>query len=236
MQQFSRLATALLCSTAAVLSTLAQADTPHYNQVSFSTEVSHEIAHDLMQVTLYSEAQNQDPAALAQEITRSINAGLEQAREVQGVQVSLGSRNSYPIYKDKGEQISAWHERAEIRLESSDFVALSKLTGEMLKTLQMGSMDFSIAKSTRQKEQDSLIKEAVAAFKQRAQLTTEVLGGKSYKLISLSFNNGNFTPLRARMLSAKSAFMDSASAVPEVEAGSSEVSLNAEGVIEVQMP
>lgn len=235
MQPLSRLATVLAFTTAGLFSIAAQADEPRYNQISLSTQVSHEVAHDLMQVTLYTEAQHKDPAALAAEITRTLNAGLTQARGVKGVSVSQGSRNSYPVYSEKGEEISAWRERAEIRLESADFAALSKLTGDMLKTLKMGGMSFSIADATRKKEEDALIKDAVAAFKERAQLTTEALGGKSYKLVSLGLNSGGFVRPPMRMEAMKASAFSSDSITPEVEAGTSQVTLSADGVIEVQM-
>ncbi|UUD65572.1 SIMPL domain-containing protein [Pseudomonas seleniipraecipitans] len=236
MQPLSRLAIALAFTTAGLLSVTAHAEEPRYNQISLSTQVSHEVAHDLMQVTLYTEAQNQDPAALAAEITRTLNAGLAQARGVQGVTVSQGSRNSYPVYSEKGEQISAWRERAEIRLESADFAALSKLTGDMLKTLKMGGMSFSIADATRKKEEDALIKDAVTAFKERAQLTTEALGGSTYKLVSLNLNSGGFVRPPMRMEAMKAASFASDSVTPDVEAGTSQVTMNSDGVIEVQMP
>ena len=232
----SRLATALLIASAGLFSTAALADEPRYNQVSLSTQVSHEVAHDLMQVTLYTEAQDKDPAALAAQITKTLNAGLSQARAVKAVSVSQGSRNSYPVYSEKGEQISAWRERAEIRLESADFAALSKLTGEMLKTLKMGGMSFSIAEATRKKAEDALIKDAVAAFKERAQLTTDALGGKSYKLVNLGLNSGGFVRPPMRMEMMKAASFSSDAVTPDVEAGTSQVTLNADGVIEVQMP
>ncbi|SDI00875.1 Predicted secreted protein [Pseudomonas flavescens] len=235
MQPLSRLATALALTTTGLLSITAQADEPRYNQVSLSTQVSHEVAHDLMQVTLYTEAQNTDPAALAAEITRTLNAGLTQARDVKGVSVSQGSRNSYPVYGEKGEDISAWRERAEIRLESADFATLSTLTGDLLKTLKMGGMSFSIADATRKKEEDALIKDAVAAFKERAQLTTEALGGKSYKLVSLGLNGGGFARPPMRLQAMKASSFSSDSVAPEVEAGTSQVTLSADGVIEVQM-
>ncbi|TBU89506.1 SIMPL domain-containing protein [Phytopseudomonas dryadis] len=236
MLPLSRLATALAITAAGLFSLTAQADEARYNQVSLSTQVSHEVAHDLMQVTLYSEAQNKDPAALAAEITRTLNAALSQARGVEGISVSQGSRNSYPVYSEKGETISAWRERAEIRLESADFAALSKLTGEMLTSLKMGGMNFSIATATRKQEEDALIKDAVAAFKARAQLTTEALGGSSYKLVSLNLSSGGFMqpPMRPQMMKAAAFANDSVT--PEIEAGTSQVTLSADGVIEVQMP
>ena len=129
MLPLSRLATALLLSATSLLSATAMAEEARYNQVSLRAEVNQEIAHDLMHVTLYSEAQDSDPAALAAQISKTLNAGIAQARKVKGVSVTSGSRNSYPVYDHKGQKITAWRERAELRLESADFSALSKLTG-----------------------------------------------------------------------------------------------------------
>jgi predicted secreted protein len=83
MSRFIRTATALTlgASTLASLPALA-ADELHYNQISLRAEVSQEVARDLMIVTLYTEAQNTDPAKLAAEITTTMNKALAQAREV----------------------------------------------------------------------------------------------------------------------------------------------------------
>lgn len=226
----------VLLFPAALLVSTAQADNLHYNQVSLRAEVSQEVPHDLMQVILYSEAQDNDPAKLAASITENLNKAIAQARQSKGVQVSLGSRHSYPVYSDNGEHISAWRERAELRLESAQFSQLSKLTGELLQQLKMGGMTFSIADSTRQASEDALIKTAVESFKARAQLTSETLGGNAYKIVNLSFNSGSQPPMPVRMAAMKGMAMNEAAPAPEIEAGSSKVTLSVDGVIEVQMP
>lgn len=237
MQPLSRLTRALVFGAVALFSLAAQAEEARYNQIALRAEVSQEITHDLMHVTLYSEAQHSDPAKLAAEITRTLNDAVTQARGVKEVNAALGSRHSYPVYDDKGQKITAWRERAELRLESADFAALSKLTGEMLKELKMGGMDFSIATATRKTHEDALLKQAVAAFQARAQLATEALGGSGYKLVSLSLNSGGFQPpMPMRMARGKSMAMMDAAPTPEIEAGTSQVTVNADGVIEVQMP
>lgn len=237
MQPLSRLASALVISATGLLSLAAHAEEVHYNQISLRAEVNQEIAHDLMHVTLYSEAQDSDPAALAAQISKTLNASIAQARKAKGVSVAMGSRHSYPVYDDKGQQITAWRERAELRLESADFSALSRLTGEMLQDLKMGGMNFSIASATRKTHEDSLLKEAVAAFKARAQLATEALGGSGYKLVNLSLNSGGFqAPMPMRMSTMKGAARMEDAVTPEIEAGTSQVTINADGVIEVQMP
>lgn len=234
MHAMTRLALAFAFA-ASLGSSALLADEARYNQIALRAEVSQEIAHDLMHVTLYSEAQDDDPAALAAQITRTLNAAVSQARGVKGVSVALGSRNSYPVYDDKGQKITAWRERAELRLESADFATLSKLTGEMLKELKMAGMDFSIAPATRKTHEDALLKEAVVAFRARAQLATEALGGSGYKLVNLSLSSGGFQPPMPMRMAKGMAMMDAA-VTPEIEAGTSQVTVNADGMIEVQMP
>lgn len=222
---------------ATLVSLPALAEEVHYNQVSVRAEVSQEVPRDLMMVTLYSEAQNNDPAQLATQISETLNKALAQAREVQGITIRQGSRNSYPIYDEKGQKITGWREHAELRLESADFAALSKLTGELLGDLKMGGMDFSISPPTRKASEDTLLKDAVAAFKTRAQLVTDALGGKGYKLVNLNLNTSGYPQPLMRaptMMMMKAARADGAP-TPDVEAGTSQVSVNADGVIEVLM-
>ncbi|MBP9960566.1 SIMPL domain-containing protein [Pseudomonas defluvii] len=235
---FPRRSAAMLLAAGLMASLPVLAEEPRYNQVSLRAEVSKEVARDLMSVTLYSEAQNSDPGKLAAEITRTMNKALEQARSVKGIKISQGSRNSYPIYDTKGQRITGWRERAELRLESTDFPALSKLTGELLQDLKMAGMDFAIAPATRKASEDELLKDAVNAFKSRAQLATEALGGKGYKVLNLNLNSSGYPQPYARgpVMMMKASMDAEAAPSPQVEAGTSQVSMNADGTIEVQMP
>ncbi|MDP2145813.1 MAG: SIMPL domain-containing protein [Pseudomonas sp.] len=235
MSRFTRSAALIALSVGSIASLPAlAADQLHYNQISLRAEVSQEVARDKMIVTLYTESQNTDPAKLAAEVTTIMNKALGEAREVKAVTLRQGSRNSYPIYDNKNQKITGWRERAELRLESADFPALSKLTGELLNTLKMDNMDFAIADATRKSSEDALLKDAVAAFKARAQLATDALGGKVYKIVNLNFNTNGYPMPYARNggMMMKAAAMDSAP-TPEVEAGTSQVSMSADGLIEV---
>ena len=238
MHRFSRSAALLALGTATLASLPARAaDELHYNQISLRAEVSQEVARDLMIVTLYTEEQNADPAKLAAAISTTMNKALGQARQVKGITLRQGSRNSYPVYDNKGEKITGWRERAELRLESADFAALSKLTGELLTDLKMGGMDFAIATATRKTSEDALLKDAVNAFKARAQLATEALGGKGYKIVNLNLNsNGYPQPYLRAPMAMKAEAMDAGAVTPQVEAGTSQVSMSADGSIEVLLP
>lgn len=224
-------------TTLAVASLPALAEAPRYNQVSVRAEASQEVPRDLMQVTLYAEAQDKDPAKLAAQITEALNKAVGQAREVKAITTRQGSRNSSPIYDDKNQRITGWSERAELRLESADFAALSKLTGELLTDLKIASMEFSISKPARLASEDALLKDAVTAFKDRAQLVSDALGGSGYRVVNLNLNTSGYPQpyMRAPVMMMKASRADAAPA-PDVEAGTSQVNVIADGVIEVQMP
>lgn len=227
-----------LLSLAFASSLPALADDVHYNQVSLRAEVSQQVPADLMNVTVYTEAQNRDPGKLASQVTDTLNKAVEQARQAKGIKVTQGSRSSSPVYDEKDEKIINWREHAELNLQSSDFAALSQLTGELLTTLKMSDMSFSISPTTRKASEDALFKEALAAFKARAQLATEGLGGSGYKVVNLNLNTSGYGRPMPRMALMSDMMRKSAPApvTPQVEGGTSEVNITAEGVIEVQMP
>lgn len=239
MIQFLRATPIALLIAGLATSTALLAGEQSYNQISLRAEAHQEVAHDQMQVILYSEAQDTDAARLADTVTKVLNHAVETARKYPQINVRLGNRSSYPIYDSKGQKITAWRERAEIRLESTDFSKLSTLTGQLLSTLKMANMQFSIAPKTRISSEDELLKEAISAFQARAQLVSEAMGSNSYKVVNLNLNSSGFArpPMYAR--SGKmmvSAMADQESVAPEVEAGSSQVSMIADGVIEIQHP
>ncbi|WP_425220986.1 SIMPL domain-containing protein [Pseudomonas sp.] len=224
--------TGLLLS-GSLLASAAQADEPRYNQISLQTQVEQAVNHDTMQVTFYAEAQDRDPAKLAETVTQRLNAGLQTARQSQNIRVSSGSRSSHPVYDEKGENIIAWRERGELNIEGSDFAAISALTGELLGDLSLGSMQFSLSADSRRETEDQLIAKAIEAFKARADIATRSLGGSDYKIVNLNLNTQYMQPVRYRAEKLMMA-SDAAGSAPQVEGGQSDVSVSANGVIEVR--
>ncbi|WP_455230229.1 SIMPL domain-containing protein [Geopseudomonas aromaticivorans] len=237
MPHLPRLAALLVLGASLCILPAQAEEQPRYNQVSLRAEVSREVAHDRMHVTLYSEAQLNDPTKLAAQITDTLNRAVTRARTVKPVSVSLGSRHSYPVYEEKGRKIIAWRERAELRLESTDFAALAQLSSALLDELQMAGMHFSLSSDSRKQHEDQLLKDAVAAFKARAQLVSQAMGASSYKLVRLDLNASGAPrpPLMRAAMAMKDTSMEGAPA-PQIEGGNSELAVNADGVIEVQMP
>lgn len=218
------------------LSTPLLANSLNYNQISLRAEVQQAVNNDTLTVTLFTEEQDSDPAKLAKRVTATLNQGLQTARTNQQIKVSSGNRSSQPVYDEKRENIIAWRERGEIRLESTDFAQVSAVTGELLGKLNLSSMEFSLSAASRAQTEDELIKQAIEAFKKRANIATQTLGGSGYKIVQLNLNTQYMQPrpyLRASKMMSMAA--DSAPA-PVVEGGEADVSVNADGVIEVKLP
>lgn len=223
--------------TLSLASLPALAEETRYNQVSLSAQVERAVSHDTMRVTLYAEAQEQDPAALAEQITRQLNDALKTARGAKDITVSSGNRSSHPVYDEKGQSIVAWRERGEIILESSNFAALSDLTGKLLDPLSLASMNFSLSSASRRSTEDALIKEAIEAFRARAEIASEALGASSYKIVSLNLNT-QFAPppMPFHGMAKMNMAADREMSAPSVEGGQADVTVNADGVIEVDLP
>lgn len=211
------------------------AEEARYNQVSLRAEVQKAVSHDTLQVRLYAEDQDKDAGKLAGRITARLNKALETARQTEGVSVSSGNRSSQPVYDEKREKIVAWRERGDILLESTDFASLSTLTGQLLGELNLDDMQFSLSPDNRRSTEDELIREAIEAFKARADIATRSLGGSDYKIVNLNLNSQFMQPPIYR--GAKVAMMaDAESASPSVEGGQADVTVSADGIIEVNLP
>lgn len=211
-----------------------QAEPLRYNQVSLHAQVEQSVNHDTMRVTLFTEAQDKDPAKLAEQITRKLNDALKTARAQDKVEVSSGNRSSQPVYDEKHENIIGWRERGEIVIEGSDFAAISTLTGELLGGLSLSDMQFSLSADSRNSTEDTLVAEAIEAFKERANIATRSLGGAGYKIVNLNLNTQFMQPMRYRGQQKMALAADMEMSTPAVEGGQSDVTVSADGTIEVQ--
>lgn len=215
----------------------ALADTLNYNQVSLRAQVQQSVNNDTLTVTLFTEDQDSDPAKLANRITTRLNQGLETARQNANIRVSSGNRHSQPVYDEKRENIIAWRERGEIRLEGTDFAEISGTMTTLLGDLSLGGMQFSLSPESRSSTEDELIEQAIQAFRQRAAIATKGLGGEDYRIVQLNLNTQFMTPrpyMQSNRMMAVSA--DAQMATPSVEGGEADVTVSADGVIEVQLP
>ena len=211
---------------------LAVEPPPHYNVVELQAEAQRELPNDTVSADLYVELNDADPAALADAVNKASNAALRTAREYADVRARSGNNQTYPVYA-KGNVLQGWRARAEIRLESGDFAAVSRLIGKLQARMRLGGIAFSISPEARKRTENELIAEAIGAFKARAEIVRAALGGHGYKIQRLNVTGGYSTPppryAAVRMLAAGAP----GPAPPDFEAGTSTLRIVVGGTIEV---
>jgi predicted secreted protein len=208
----------------------AESRQPHYNVVELRAEAQREVQNDLLSAVLYVEMNDANPAALASAVNKSVNEGLRAAKEYRGVKARSGNNQAYPVYS-KNNTLQGWRARAEIRLESRDFEAASALIGKLQATMQLASLNFSVAPESRKAVEDELMVEAIKAFQARAEVAKGALGGRDYKLVHVSVASGYSGP-QPRFALARAAPAPEVAA-PNFEAGTSQITVTASGAVEI---
>lgn len=225
----------LLCVWGGCAGALAQAQPVRFNVVELQAEVQREAPNDLMAATLFVEQGDASPAALANTLNRTLAEALKVARDTPAVKVRTGNNQTYPVYAPRTNQLQGWRGRAELRLETRDFAAGSALIGKLQATLQLAGINFSVSPEARRSVENELIAEAIAAFRARAEIAQKALAGKGFKLQKISISTGSSGPPPRLMLAqARAASMADGVAPPPAEAGSSIISVNVNGAVEIE--
>ena len=222
----------LAASLALALPVLAADPAPRYNVAELQAEAQRELANDTLTANLYVELNDANPVALATAVNKVSNEALRVAKEFDAVRVRSGNNQTYPVYA-KGNVLQGWRTRAEIRLESKDFAAASRLIGKLQASMQLANTAFSVSPEARRQAENELIAEAIAAFKARAEIVRGALAGRSYKIQRLNLSTGYSAPpprfAAARVLAAGAAEV----VAPDFDGGVSKVTVTAGGAIEV---
>lgn len=228
---FRQLLTPVVLVAALLLAAPARsADEQTAPTVDLSAEASVKAPNDFAQASLYAEASDKDPAALAATVNRMIADALAEAKSYPGIEASTAGISTYPVHSKDGQRIEAWRMRSTIQLESRDIPALSELLGRLQGTLAISNLATRPAPETRKNAADRAAVDAIRAFEARAKTVSASLG-KDYRLRHLSVNYGeSASPPYPMMRSA--AFASQAEAAP-IEGGESEISVGVSGTIEL---
>lgn len=172
-----------------VFATLAAAQepggrAPDQDVVKLQAQASREIDNDQLIAVLAVEVEGADPVALGAEVNVRMAAALRVARELPSVQVRTGNYRTFPHYRD--QRIDSWQVSQELRLESSDFVAATRLIGRLQQDLVVRGMSVRLSPEARRAAENALIAEAIAAFQERAELVRKSMKAAGYQVRTLN--------------------------------------------------
>lgn len=203
--------------------------------VNLHAQSSREVANDLMLGTMSVEREDRDPARAADSVNKALREARAVAEKYKGIAIESGSYQSYPVHDRNGRNIVGWRVRAELRLKGRDFDRMSALIGTLQSSMQFNGLEFTVSPETRRAAENELIGEAVAAFRQRAQIAQQALQAGSYVIREIDLNTQQEgMPPRPMYKMASQAREDAAVAAPVAEPGTSRVTVTASGTIELR--
>jgi predicted secreted protein len=206
----------------------ALADREERDLITLQVQAMRPVANDLAQAVLAVEAEDRDPARLADAVNRSMDWALELAREARGVDIRTGTYSTRPIYS-RGI-LTHWRAVQELQLESREVAELTRLIGQLQEQLQVRGMSFRVSVERRREAENALIVEALQAFRERAGIVRDTLGAEDYRIVRIDIGTGEeFRPMTARVMAE-----DASMAAPAVEAGTSEVTVRVSGTVQLR--
>ena len=197
-----------------------------FDVVSFEAQASREVANDQLVAVLAVELHGPDPAALAATANRRMAEALKLAAGVPAVKARSGTYQTFPRY-DRNQRIESWQVSQELRLESADFEAATRLIGKLQENLVVRSMTVRLSPEARRAAEDALIAEAIAAFHARADRVRAAMKAAGYRIRTLNIGTSSGSPPRpfeARAMAQQVA----------VEPGESRVDVSASGSIQLR--
>ena len=193
------------------IASFAEEPVPNYPaDVTFTVEAEKAVERDLLQVSLFYQAEGNDLSTLNKTMAEKMNKAIELAKAQSAVEITDNSRNTMVRYDNKGKQ-QGWIARAELTLESKDSQALSTLVNELDGVLAIDQVNASVSREKLSGLENELTKEALAKLKDKAQLIQESLQVKGYRIQNLEISSANdsaadFRPYAATELSSKSLY------------------------------
>lgn len=202
-----------------------------YDRIDLSSEAQGEVQNDILVAMLSSEMEGPKAAALAVEVNKTIAKAVDRIKQVPEIKVQTLGYQTSPVYQK--ERISGWRVKQAIRLESLDAGKLGGLLGELQQQLHLESVGYETSPQKRKEAEDGLIKEALGAFRQRAELVPRELGRSRYRIVALRVDTGG-PPVRPMALGMRAMAVEAAVPVP-IEAGTQKVEVNVSGTVELQL-
>ncbi|APA85537.1 SIMPL domain-containing protein [Paraburkholderia sprentiae WSM5005] len=201
--------------------------------LSLNAQASAEIPQDEVEITLFYEQEASEPSSLTSTLNQRADAALQKARGVSGVTARSGAFSIFPS-TDRDGRISTWRGRTEVVLESRDFAAASKLAGQMASIMQVGNVRFSLSPEAQRAAEQRLTGEAIKSFREQAASSSQAFGFSGYSIREVNVNHSGVMPRPMMMMSARAMGADAKTSPLSLEGGTSTVSVNVSGSVQMK--
>ncbi len=204
--------------------------------LQLAASASAEVVQDWLQLTLASQREGSDAAAVQAQLRQDLEGAQallrRQAQEGQ-FEWRSGAFAITPRYGKDGK-IAGWQGRAELLLQGRDFARITS-TAAQVPGMAIRQLGFALSPQARAQAEGQVQAQAVARFQQRAQELTRSFGLHSYSLREVQVSSHESSPgPQPRMLAmaAKAGALEDAP-LP-LEAGKAQVEVSVSGSVQMQ--
>ncbi|MEJ2620108.1 MAG: SIMPL domain-containing protein [Candidatus Thiodiazotropha sp.] len=229
---FKKLTGLLIIAVYSTQPAFSDQQTLHYNQINLSAYAAMEVDNDIQIAVLYAQKEGGNLNQLTDQVNRLVSQAVQQVKQHPAVKVSTLGYQTAPRYQQ--QQLIGWRVRQEIRLESDDNQLLSELLGKLQSSMALQSIRYEISTKQRLVAEEKLTKQAINAFRARAEQITQQMGSNQYRLVEMSLQTTDQQPQPYTMRATMMALEHSTSA-PTLEAGSQNLKVEVNGRIELQL-
>jgi predicted secreted protein len=194
--------------------------------VTLSASATASVGNDRMLAWIRAESDNADPAAAANVVNTRMGKALARAKATKGIDASTSGYSSHQFTEKN--QPARWRVAQTLKLESSDFAALSGLITQLQGEdgLVVDGIQFSVSDASRKKAEDALTQQAINAWQARATDAARAFGFDGWHVGKVAIQTGeSFRP--QPVMRAMS--FDSKAAPVATEGGNSDVTVTVSG-------
>jgi len=203
------------------------------NVVNLSASASVEVAQDLLTVVFSARREGPEAGPVQAQLKQALDAALAEARRAARpgeLDVRTGGFSLNPRYAPKGGT-SGWTGQAELIVSGRDTAAVAALTGR-IQTMTIQRVGWSLSREAREKVEDAVAAEAVAAFRAKADRTARQFGFTGWLLREVNLGGDAPRPYAAPMAMARAGAAEMDAPLP-VEAGTATVSASVSGSVQL---
>lgn len=204
-------------------------------RVTVRGEASQTVANDEATVTFSAEEQKGRAADAIAAATKRGNAAQDALKKFgDRIEVKTSDFSTWPVYtrpkEGEAAKVAAWGARETLQVKVKDVKAVSEVMAAVAEHLNYDGVTFTLSRKAQKAQGDALLREAVGDAMRQVRVMAESIGRKDsdVRVVSMSVSQRSggtpryYAAARDNMVLAASA---KAAPVPQVSAGSSEVSL-----------
>ncbi|MFU0841808.1 MAG: SIMPL domain-containing protein [Burkholderia sp.] len=205
-------------------------------RVTVRGEASQTIANDEATVTFSAEEQKDKAADAIAAATKRGNAAQDALKKFgDRIEVKTADFSTWPVYtrpkEGEAAKVAAWGARETLQVKVKDVKAVSEVMAAAAEHLNYDGVTFTLSRKAQKAQGDALLREAVDDAMRQVRVMAESIGrkGSDVRVVSMSVNHRSggtpryYAASRNNMVLAASA---KSAPVPQVSAGSSEVTLS----------